>query len=71
MKYVPKVNLTISSGQNGKIPEGSELRVRCDVDANPPAHIYRWYVNNNPVIGDYADEMVRNNIISLIFVTMT
>lgn len=62
VKYMPKVNVTISSGQNGKIPEGSELRVRCDVDANPPAQIYRWYVNSNPVVGDYADEMIIFNV---------
>ncbi|XP_022828505.1 irregular chiasm C-roughest protein-like isoform X2 [Spodoptera litura] len=63
VKYIPKVNISISSGANrGKIPEGSELRVRCDVDANPPAQFYRWYINNNPVIGDYADEMIIFNV---------
>lgn len=59
VKYAPKVKVAISSGMNkGKIRENSELRVRCDVDANPKAQKYLWYINSNPVVGDYTDEMV-------------
>ncbi|KPJ16354.1 Irregular chiasm C-roughest protein [Papilio machaon] len=46
----------------GRIPEGSEARVGCSVDANPPAQVYQWYINNNPVIGDYTDEMIIFNV---------
>lgn len=60
VKYAPKINLSVVSGAtNNKIPEGSEARVRCLVDANPPAQMYAWYLNNYPVVGDYTDEMVR------------
>ncbi|KAG6462376.1 hypothetical protein O3G_MSEX013220 [Manduca sexta] len=63
VKYAPKVNLTIKTGLVKKrIPEGSESRIQCDVDANPPAQVYRWYLNNNPVIGDYANEMIIFNV---------
>ncbi|XP_075987709.1 irregular chiasm C-roughest protein-like isoform X4 [Anticarsia gemmatalis] len=63
VKYAPKVNVTISSGGvNDQIPEGSELRVQCDVDANPPAQVYRWFINDNPVIGDYTEEMIIFNV---------
>ena len=59
VKYAPKINISVvSRGINKKIPEGSEARVRCSVDANPPAQLYEWYINNNPVVGDYTDEMV-------------
>ncbi|KOB72963.1 putative dally, partial [Operophtera brumata] len=35
VKYAPKINVTVISGINGRIPEGSEVRIKCDVDANP------------------------------------
>lgn len=63
VKYAPKVNVTVISGvKKSLIPEGSELRIRCDVDANPQAQMYRWYINNNPVIGDYTEEMIIFNV---------
>ncbi|KAL4707063.1 hypothetical protein ACJJTC_011389, partial [Scirpophaga incertulas] len=63
VKYAPKVNVHINSGvQNGFIKEGSEARFLCNVDANPPPQVYRWYINNNPVIGDYSEEMIIFNV---------
>ncbi|XP_047509696.1 irregular chiasm C-roughest protein-like isoform X1 [Pieris napi] len=63
VKYAPKINVSIKYGAvNGKFPEGSEARFRCLADANPAAQVYRWYINNNPVIGDYADEMIIFNV---------
>lgn len=63
VKYMPKVNVSIKSGAtNGNIPEGAEARIRCDVDSNPPPQTYRWFLNNNPVIGDYTDEMIIFNV---------
>ncbi|XP_049882142.1 irregular chiasm C-roughest protein-like isoform X2 [Pectinophora gossypiella] len=61
VRYAPKVNISIVSGEE-RIPEGSEARIRCDVDANPPPLIYRWYLNNSPVIGDYTEEMIIFNV---------
>ncbi|XP_013178520.1 PREDICTED: irregular chiasm C-roughest protein-like isoform X2 [Papilio xuthus] len=63
VKYAPKVTVTLKSETvQGRIPEGSEARVGCSVDANPPAQVYQWYINNNPVIGDYTDEMIIFNV---------
>ncbi|XP_013145492.1 PREDICTED: irregular chiasm C-roughest protein-like isoform X2 [Papilio polytes] len=63
VKYAPKVTVKLKSETvQGRIPEGSEARVGCSVDANPPAQVYRWYINNNPVIGDYTDEMIIFNV---------
>ncbi|XP_045540584.1 irregular chiasm C-roughest protein-like isoform X2 [Papilio machaon] len=63
VKYAPKVTVTLKSETvKGRIPEGSEARVGCSVDANPPAQVYQWYINNNPVIGDYTDEMIIFNV---------
>ncbi|KAI8433726.1 hypothetical protein MSG28_015714 [Choristoneura fumiferana] len=59
VRYAPKVKVSINSGDaNGRFPEGSDARVKCEVDANPKAQVYRWYINNNPVVGDYTDEMI-------------
>ncbi|XP_034837561.1 irregular chiasm C-roughest protein-like isoform X2 [Maniola hyperantus] len=63
VKYAPKINVSIKTPTvNDKIPEGSEARIRCQVDANPPAQVYRWYLNGNPVVGDYTDEMIIFNV---------
>ncbi|XP_052747892.1 irregular chiasm C-roughest protein-like isoform X2 [Galleria mellonella] len=63
VKYAPKLNVSIKSGLiNGKIPEGTEARFLCEVDANPPPQVYRWYLNNNPMIGDYTEEMIIFNV---------
>ncbi|CAH0718479.1 unnamed protein product, partial [Brenthis ino] len=63
VKYAPKINLSVVSGAiSNKIPEGTEARIRCLVDANPPAQMYAWYLNNHPVVGDYTDEMIIFNV---------
>ncbi|CAH2238507.1 jg5688 [Pararge aegeria aegeria] len=63
VKYAPKIKVSIKTATvNDKIPEGSEARIRCLVDANPLAQIYRWYLNGNPVVGDYTDEMIIFNV---------
>lgn len=63
VKYVPKVNISFRSGViDGKIPEGNEARIRCSSESNPPPRAHRWYINNNPVIGDYTDEMIIFNV---------
>ncbi|KAI5636229.1 immunoglobulin domain-containing protein [Phthorimaea operculella] len=56
VKYAPKVNVSVKGPK--RIPEGSDARILCEVDANPSPQIFRWYLNNNPVIGDYTEEMV-------------
>ncbi|XP_058812537.1 irregular chiasm C-roughest protein-like [Topomyia yanbarensis] len=58
VKYAPKVSITIISSNDGRILEGSEVRLHCHADANPPDVTYRWYVGNEMLIGDYSTELV-------------
>lgn len=61
VKYAPKVRIGVAGGTlaGGRIAEGSEVRLSCRADANPDDLTYRWYINNEPAIGDYRTEMVR------------
>ncbi|KAJ8959341.1 hypothetical protein NQ318_022027 [Aromia moschata] len=64
VKFAPKVTVTIVSGlgPNGRIPEGAEVRLGCHADANPPNVTYRWFLNEEPLIGDYTTELVLHNV---------
>ncbi|XP_050679616.1 irregular chiasm C-roughest protein-like isoform X2 [Leptidea sinapis] len=63
VKYAPSINISVISGaDNDWMPEGSEVRFQCNVDANPRAQVYRWYINGAPVVGDYAEEMIIFNV---------
>ncbi|XP_074028127.1 irregular chiasm C-roughest protein isoform X2 [Leptinotarsa decemlineata] len=64
VKYAPKVTVTVLSGMsaNGRIPEGSEVRLGCRSDANPSEVTYRWSMNDDPLIGDYTTELVLHNV---------
>lgn len=64
VKYAPKVTVSIISGAspNGRIPEGADVRLGCKADANPPDVTYRWFINDEQVIGDYTTEMIMHNI---------
>lgn len=64
MKYAPKVTLSVLSGAapNSRIPEGAEVRLGCQADANPSDVTYRWFLNDEPIIGDYTTEMVLHNV---------
>ncbi|KAK9876862.1 hypothetical protein WA026_015095 [Henosepilachna vigintioctopunctata] len=64
VKYAPKVTVSILSGasSNGRIPEGADVRLGCKADANPSDVTYRWFVNDEQVIGDYTTEMIMHNI---------
>lgn len=64
MKYAPKVTLKPSVGvnPNGRIPEGSEVRLKCEADANPPDVTYRWFLNEEPIVGDFTTELVLHNV---------
>lgn len=43
---------------DGRIAEGSDVTYKCHGDANPPEVTYRWYINEELVIGDFTTEMV-------------
>nr|CAI5836053.1 unnamed protein product [Callosobruchus analis] len=64
VKYAPKVSVSILSGvgTGGRIPEGSEVRLGCKADANPTDVQYRWFLNDEPLIGDYGTELVLFNV---------
>lgn len=64
MKYAPKVSVSIISGaaSNGRIPEGAEVRLGCRADANPSDVTYRWFLNDEPIVGDYSTELVLHNV---------
>lgn len=64
MKYAPKVSVSVIGGAlaGGRIPEGAEVRLSCRADANPNELTYRWYINDELVIGDYTTEMVSHLI---------
>ncbi|CAH0546593.1 unnamed protein product [Brassicogethes aeneus] len=64
VKYAPKVTVTIISGlgSNGRIPEGADVRLSCQADANPSDVTYRWFLNDEPMIGDYTTQLILRNV---------
>lgn len=60
MKYAPKIKVSAIGGtmSDGRIAEGSDVKYKCHADANPPEVTYRWYINDELVIGDFTTEMV-------------
>ncbi|XP_060519888.1 irregular chiasm C-roughest protein [Cylas formicarius] len=64
VKYAPKVTVTVLSGtsSSGRIPEGAEVRLGCLADANPQDVSYKWFLNDEPLIGDYTTELVLHNV---------
>lgn len=41
-----------------KILEGSEAHFKCIAEANPNYINYKWFINDQLVVGDYTTEMV-------------
>lgn len=60
VKYAPKVKVSVIGGalSGGRIPEYAQLRLECKADANPNDVRYRWYINEEPIIGGQKTEMV-------------
>lgn len=61
MKFAPKVSVAvigIDTFPGGRIPEGSEVQFSCKAEANPPELTYKWFINDEPVVGDYTTLMV-------------
>lgn len=61
VKYAPKVEVKVvgDSLVDGRIPEGAEVRLSCITDAYPKEVEYKWYINDEEVVGDYNTFMVR------------
>lgn len=64
VKYAPKVTVSVVGGAlaGGRIPEGAEVILSCQADANPPVQSYRWFINDELVTGDYTTKMVIHNV---------
>lgn len=61
VKYAPKVTVKVVGGlaaSGGRLLEGADVKLACGSDANPSEVTYRWYVNEELVVGDYTTEMV-------------
>lgn len=64
VKFAPKVNVEVISGAlvGGRIAEGTEVRLACKAEANPNELSYRWYMNDEKIIGDHSTELIIPNI---------
>ncbi|KAE8744652.1 hypothetical protein FOCC_FOCC008713, partial [Frankliniella occidentalis] len=63
VKYAPNVTVTAAdSGRGRHIPEGSDVRLHCHADANPPEVRYRWFLDGEPVVDTegQTDLLLRN-----------
>ncbi|XP_030079936.1 irregular chiasm C-roughest protein [Drosophila hydei] len=45
-----------------RIVEHAQVRLECRADANPSDVRYRWYINDEPIIGGQKTEMVIRNV---------
>ncbi|XP_017086203.1 irregular chiasm C-roughest protein [Drosophila eugracilis] len=49
-------------GTGSRIVEHSQVRLECRADANPSDVRYRWFINDEPIIGGQKTEMVIRNV---------
>ncbi|XP_049882134.1 irregular chiasm C-roughest protein-like [Pectinophora gossypiella] len=62
VKYAPKVQLRIKSGVNGRIPEGEDAVIACVADANPSNLTFKWYMNDELMVGENETELRIPNV---------
>ncbi|ALC48823.1 kirre [Drosophila busckii] len=64
VKYAPKVSVSVVGGAlaGGRIPEGAEVILSCQADANPSQVNYRWFVNDEIMLGDYTTKLIIHNV---------
>ncbi|XP_017154782.1 irregular chiasm C-roughest protein [Drosophila miranda] len=71
VKYAPKVKVNVlgggptggsSMGTHQRIVEHAQVRLECRADANPSDVRYRWYINDEPIIGGQKTEMIIRNV---------
>uniref|UniRef100_A0A182PBZ6 Ig-like domain-containing protein n=1 Tax=Anopheles epiroticus TaxID=199890 RepID=A0A182PBZ6_9DIPT len=64
VKYAPKVKIAVIGGalNGGRILEGTEVRLSCRADANPPDLTFRWFVGEELSDGNHASELLIANI---------
>ncbi|KAK7580395.1 hypothetical protein V9T40_001024 [Parthenolecanium corni] len=61
VRYAPKVSMRIVP-DNHMLIEGSEARLICHADANPPDVTYRWTINQQPLFPDNPMELTIGNV---------
>ncbi|KAJ1521076.1 hypothetical protein ONE63_002782 [Megalurothrips usitatus] len=68
VKYAPNVTVSVkettpSSASLRHIPEGSDVRLACHADANPPEVRYKWFLDGEPVaLTEGSTELVLRNV---------
>ncbi|XP_030386564.1 irregular chiasm C-roughest protein [Scaptodrosophila lebanonensis] len=64
VKYAPKVSVSVVGGAlaGGRIPEGAEVILSCQADANPRELSYRWFINDELMTGDFTTKMIIHNV---------
>ncbi|XP_053678604.1 irregular chiasm C-roughest protein-like [Anopheles nili] len=64
VKYAPKVKIAVIGGalNGGRILEGTEVRLSCRADANPPDVTFRWFVGDELSDGNHASELLIANV---------
>ncbi|CAB3256032.1 unnamed protein product [Arctia plantaginis] len=63
VQYAPKVRMFVKSGlSKGTIEEGDTVVIGCQASANPNNLSYKWFVNNDHIVGDIKNELILSNI---------
>lgn len=55
------MNIIGGALEDGRIPEFAQVRLECKADANPSDLRYRWFINDEPIVGGQKTEMVSYN----------
>lgn len=75
--FAPKIKLAIDKVyrddsivqlSSDGIPEGAEAHFKCNTQANPNDVTFKWFINDELVVGDYTTEMVSNKNFAFSFV---
>ncbi|KAM3968931.1 irregular chiasm C-roughest protein-like [Aphomia sociella] len=60
VKYPPKVKMFLKSAVNGRFPEGNDVIIACEGEANPPNVTYKWYINDKFVAANTTELRIYN-----------
>ncbi|XP_053620761.1 irregular chiasm C-roughest protein-like isoform X2 [Plodia interpunctella] len=62
VQYAPKVRVFVKSGvRKGIVKEGDTVVLGCQASANPSNITYKWFVNNEKIIGEDTDVLTITN----------
>ncbi|XP_045540671.1 irregular chiasm C-roughest protein [Papilio machaon] len=63
VQYAPRVRIFVKTSlKNNRIQEGDTLILGCQATANPNNLTYKWFVNNDQIIGNVNNEIVIPNV---------